>query len=440
MTATFMKKSNAGRGVLEVGLIGLDHLGLVSTAGLAQLGSDVTAFDAQSGLIKNLEVGELPIFEPGLKQLLKTNKRRIKFSNDFDQAVKDKDYLFVSFDCSVDRMGRIDLGMVEITLKRLRAIINPRTTVVISSQLPLGSCQKFKDQFQIGRLIYFPENLKLGSAVSDFLTPDRIVIGSDDEQLLLKFERDFNFNCPILTMNFESAEMVKQALNSYLATSISFSNQIADLCEQVGANFSDVSKALKSDRRIGPLAYLNVGLGFGGGHLDRDLGSLIKTAGRVKVDVRLLQAVSGVNEARLAKFMILIKRIWPNLEGKQIGLLGLAYKKGTDNLEHSISIDLARLLNKKSAKVRGLDPLVKKVVHSMGFIKVCQDELTFFKHLDLVILMTECGQFREFDVDQLARMMNNRVLIDTKNFLEADLFLKNGFRVISLGDQERLNL
>lgn len=424
---------------ISIGIMGLWHLGCVYTASLAKLGFKVLGFDEDKKVVNNLKNGLPPIFEPALTETIKKHQgKNLSFSSSIKEVLKDKKYIFITYDLIVDTLDRVQMGTVKKTFSDIGKYASPHSTIVISSQVPVGTSRSLvnllkKKNIINSKVIYFPENLRLGNAFKTFFEPERIILGSDNKEAMEQFQKDFKFNSEVITMGLESAEMSKSALNSYLATCISLSSELSDLSEKTGANMLDVVKALKSDKRVSQHAPINPGLGFAGGTLGRDIQILRKVAKEKKYQAKLLNAVYTVNEDRLPMLLVKISSLCLSLKNKNIGLLGLTYKPNTDTLRRSMSLELASLLAKKGCNIQAYDPGVKKQVAIYPFIKIQQNLKTFFKDLDLVILMTEWPEFKEIDVAKLAPLMSNRNIIDTKNFLEPEVFLKNGFTYLGMG-------
>lgn len=422
----------------SIGVLGLWHLGCVYTACLAKLGFDVLGYDENNIVINNLKRGIPPILEPMLAEIIKKHLRKnLFFSSSLNEALRNKNYIFITHDLPVDNFDRVQMETIEKTFSNISKHISPNTTIVISSQVPLGTSRKLvnllKKNIKVPKVIYFPENLKLGNAFRTFLEPDRIILGSDNKQALEQFKKDFKFNCQFITMSLESAEMSKHALNTYLATCISFSSELSDLSEKTGANMIDVVKALKTDRRVGTYAPINPGLGFAGGTLARDIQILRKIAKDKKYELKLLNAVYLVNQERLPMLLKKINSIYPSSKKMLIGILGLTYKPGTNTLRRSMSLDLASLLKDKGFEVKAFDPVIKEQIFSHSFIKVCSNIDDFFQNLDMVILMTDWPEFLKLNLPKLASVMKNRTMIDTKNFLDSQMYKNNGFKYLEIG-------
>ncbi len=425
---------------LSIGVLGLWHLGCVYSASFAKQGYKVSGFDFDKKIISNLQKNIAPIYEPNLDQIIKKhNHKNLHFTNLEKEAIKNMDYIFITFDVPVNDRDIIQMRVIKKTFAKLSKYLSEKTTIVISSQIPVGTSRDLINLLktrgiQNPQVIYFPENLRLGQAFSSFLTPDRIILGADYIEAINDFKKDFSFfKCPIIEMSLESAEMVKHALNAYLATCISFSSEMSDLSEKIGADMSDVVKALKTDKRISPFAPINPGLGFAGGTLGRDIQTLKKIAQSKKYKTKLLNAVYSVNHDRIPMLFSKISTFYPSLKGISIGILGLTYKPNTDTLRRSQSLELAVLLKQKGSRIKAFDPAIKNEITGYPFIEVCRKIETFFKDLDLMILMTEWPQFQHRKLLDLSNLMNKKALVDTKNFLDANLYIKKGFTYLGMG-------
>ncbi len=422
-----MKKNN-----LSIGVLGLWHLGLVYSVSLAKSGYKVLGYDLDKNNIKKIKNGDLPIFEPNLAENFKKQlKSRLFFNENPREVIRNKDYLFITLDTPVNVRDEIDLTSINKLFNLIINYSSKKTTIVISSQIPLGTSRNFLKKFG-PNVIYFPENLRLGNALEDFLNPSRIVLGADDEKVIDKFLKDFPiFKCEVLKMSLESAEMLKHALNSYLAINISFSSELSDLCEAFGADIRDVVLGLKSDPRVSQKAPINPGLGFAGGTLGRDIKTLLKLSKKINYPAKLLNAIYKVNQDRLGYLLKKIKKVYPNLFDKKIGILGLTYKPNTNTLRRSQSLDLARHLTKEKAEARGLDPSIKNL--NLKFINLSSSVNEFLKDLDLIILMTEWPEFKDINPNLISSLVKQRIVIDTKNFLDQQKFINAGFKYLGVG-------
>ena len=430
-----MKKKNN----LSIGVLGLWHLGCVYLASLASAGFEVYGFDEDEKVIANLKKGISPIFEPNLELYLKKYNTNISYSTKVKDVIWDKDYVFITYDVPVDENDVVRTAVINKSFNHLADNISPQAIIVISSQIPVGTSRELvnllkTEGLENPKVIYFPENLRLGNAFESFLKPERIILGSDNLEALNKFKKDLSFfKCPIITMNLESAEMAKHALNCYLATCISFSSELSDISEKTGADMRDVVQALKTDKRVSKHAPINVGLGFSGGTLGRDVQSLIKVAKTKKYKTKLLDAVYSVNKDRLKMVMNKILSIFPLLKNKNIGILGLTYKPNTNTLRRSLSLNLSKRVKKIGGNIKAFDPEIKNQISSHSYIKVCSDMTIFSKDLDLIILMTEWQEFKKLDPNKLGKLMRNKIIIDTKNFLDSNLYRNNEFTYLGMG-------
>lgn len=423
-----------------IGVLGLWHLGCIYATSLASNGFEVTGFDFEKQVVDNLKKNIPPIFEPDLEKTLKRfNQKNLHFTS-LEKDLKGKDYIFVTFDVPVDDNDNVKLGIINKVFTLLPKYISSQTVIVISSQIPVGTSRKLvnllkKNGFNDPKVIYFPENLRLGQAFTSFLTPQGIVLSSNSTEALENFKNDFSFfNCPVIIMSLESAEMVKHALNSYLATCISFSSEISDLAEKSGANMLDIVKGLKLDKRVSQFAPINPGLGFAGGTLGRDIQSLRKLSQRMKYKPKLLNAVYAVNQDRLGVLISKIYLIYPSLKNKSIGILGLTYRPNTSTLRRSMSLELIINLKGKGAKIKAFDPVIKTKIRGCTFVEISKSINSFFKDLDLVILMTDWPEFKDIDPKSVANLMEQKIIIDTKNFLDKQTFEKCGFTILRIGE------
>ena len=423
----------------SIGVLGLWHLGSVYSASLARLGFDVTSFDENKHTINDFRKGKPPIEEPELKEIISANLgKNLHFTINPKEAIEGKKYVFVTYDVPISEKDEVDLSVIDRTVKLLSDDLSSNSTVVISSQLPVGYSRKilnFLNKKVKGvNVIYFPENLRLGTAFVSFLRADRVVVGSNNPKILDEFEKDFSsLSCPFIKLGLESAEMVKHMLNSYLALMISFSSEMSDLAEILGGNIQEIVVAVKTDRRVSQYAPLNPGLGFAGGTLGRDIQTLRKLAKKNSYKTLLLDSIYEVNRNRLPYLMGKIKTELKNLNGKTIGILGLTYKPNTNTLRRSMSIEIAELLKKEGVKIKAFDPAIKKQVSNYPFIEVLTSLEKFFTKLDMVLLITDWPLFREIEWKKYSGQVRNKLVIDTKNFLDSSIVKNSGFKYQGIG-------
>lgn len=422
----------------KVGVLGLWHLGCVYSACLAEQRFNVVGFDFDKKVISNLQKGIPPLFEPGLEELVKKNlNNNLSFTNLVKEAITNKDYVFVTLDTPVNNHDVVSLSLFNKLVGEVVRNIQSKTTLVISSQVPIGTCRRIQKQLKLaGRdnpVLYFPENLRLGQAIGGFLKPDRIVLGGN-ENGHKQFLSDFAFlKAPVLEMSLESAEMSKHALNSYLALMISFCSEISDLCEYLGADAIDVMKALKTDQRVSVQAPLSPGIGFAGGTLGRDLQTLKMISKKIEYVPKLIKATYQVNKDRLPHIAEKISSILGSLKKREIGLLGLTYKPNTNTLRRSQSLELASLLQGLGAEVRAIDPAINDS-SALRSLRVYQQYNEFFKGLDAIVLMTWWEEFKRLNPDDFSSLMKKKVVFDTRNFLDKNAYKKAGFLYVGIGE------
>ena len=429
MNSYIMKKNN-----LSIGVLGLWHLGLVYSVCFAKSGYKVFGFDLDKDTVNDLNNGNVSIYEPQLTDLFIENLNKNLFiSANAKGVIQNKDYIFITLDIPVNDRDEINLNLLDKLFDLALKYVSKKTTLVISSQIPIGTTRNFLKRLGSDfNVIYFPENLRLGSAINDFLNPARIILGANNDTVVNKFLKDFPiFKCNILKMSLESAEMLKHALNCYIALNISFSSELSDLCEALGADARDVVLGLKSDPRVSPKAPINPGLGFAGGTLGRDVKTLLKLSKKIKYPAYLLKASYRVNQNRMSNLIKKIKKIYPKIKGKKIGLLGLTYKPNTNTLRRSQSLDLAKHLAKEKVELRAFDPVIKN--DNFKNIKLFTSLKVFLKNLDLLILMTEWPEFRDINPKLISGFVNQKIIIDTKNYLDQEEYLKHGFKFIGIG-------
>jgi UDPglucose 6-dehydrogenase len=423
----------------KITVFGLWHLGCVTAGCLAELGYKVVGTDFDEKVVKELSRGRPPIFEPGLEELLKKHikKKNLTFCFDKKAALENADFIFITFDTRVDERDRVDLSDIYNATAVIARYIKDNSIVIVSSQVPVGTSSKImetiakKVKFDV---CYIPENLRLGEALNSFLKPDRIIIGANNGTTLKRAKKLFEpLKCEIVAMSVESAEMTKHALNAYMATCISFINEISDICELSGASALDVVRALKTDRRVSPHAPISPGLGFSGGTLARDV-QVLRTYGDMKnYDTKFLDAVIEVNGKRKHLVFSKLKKIFGNVKTLQVGILGLTYKPGTDTLRRSLSLEIARDLISHGARVKAYDPKIASAIPTMPKLRICKTIDDVARNSDVLVLITEWPEFKELPLEKIKSLMKKPIFLDTKNFLKPEKFKKLKFRYIGVG-------
>jgi len=407
-----------------VGVIGTGYVGLVSAAGFAELGSDVYCIDIDAEKIERLRKGEVPIYEAGLEALLERNRARMHFSTDIADALDHARLLFVAVGTPPTYSGDADLSAVHAVVDAMPP--SDRHALVMKSTVPVGTGASIKrvfaEQGKSGfRYVSCPEFLKEGSAVKDFLEPDRVVIGDDGDWAGdAVAELYAPLNAEMVRTDIASAEMVKLASNAFLATKISFINEIANVCELTGADVREVARGMGLDNRIGP-KFLQAGLGFGGSCFPKDVTALKQLAGNTGYHFQLLNAVIEVNELQKRRVISKLQKHLGSLVGKRIGLLGLAFKPNTDDMREATSLVLSARLQAAGAHVVAYDPIAeeeaRKLITGVEFAPAAMDVVV---DADAVVLVTEWDEFRTLDFNAVAASMRGTLLIDGRNALDGD--------------------
>jgi UDPglucose 6-dehydrogenase len=420
-----------------IGVIGTGYVGLVTAAGFAELGNDVWCIDIDEAKIEGLEQGQIPIWEPGLAELVERHRGRLHFSTDLADALEHARLLFVAVGTPPTYSGDADLSAVHAVVEAMPA--SDRHALVMKSTVPVGTGatikRLFEEQGKGGfRYVSCPEFLKEGSAVKDFLEPDRVVIGDDGDwagdavvELYAPLE------APLVRTDIKSAEMVKLASNAFLATKISFINEIANVCEETGADVVEVAKGMGLDDRIGP-KFLQAGIGFGGSCFPKDVTALKQLAGNSGYHFQLLNSVIEVNELQKRRVMAKLEKHLGSLVGKEIGLLGLAFKPNTDDMREASSLVLSARLQAAGARVRAYDPVAeeeaRKLIRGVDFKP---SALEAAEGADALVLVTEWPEFAELDLTELAASMRGTTVIDGRNYLDAGKVREAGLDYEGIG-------
>lgn len=410
-------------------VFGLWHLGSVTAACLAKLGFKVKGLDLDKENIANLQEGKAPLYEPGLDDLIKEalNSGNLSFSNEPSAALSDIEVLWVAFDTPVNDKDVADVGFIENSIMSIVPQLKNGTRVIISSQVPVGFTKRIREKIKSrysDKELYFayaPENLRLGKAVKIFLEPDRIIIGILPHEKE-KFSTIFSaISARLEWMSIESAEMTKHALNAFLAASISFANEIAEVCERVGANAKEVERGLKTEERIGSKAYLSPGVAFSGGTLARDVIFLSESGKRFDLPMYLIKAVKDSNDFHHLWVQRKCLEYLGDLPGKRVAVLGLTYKPNTDTLRRSFAIELSNWLKENGANIKAFDPSIKQLPDSLKSVISINDNIkNAIRGVDCIIVMTEWPIFRELDKDTIDEI-SGKIVIDPNGFIEKQL-------------------
>ena len=421
---------------------GLWHLGSVTAACLASLGHEVIGFDSDQNVIEALKLAKAPLFEPGLDDLisqgLKNNK--LQFSSSPNVALKNTSLLWVTYDTPVDQEDRADIEFVISQIKESLKFLQKNCVVLISSQLPVGSIgllQKHAlDNYPDKKIsfAYSPENLRLGKSLDVFLNPDRIIVGVGDEYSRKVLESLLiTISSKIEWMSIESAEMTKHAINAFLATSVTFINEIAAICELVGADAKEVERGLKTESRIGPRAYLSPGAAFAGGTLARDIQFLGQISKSKELSTPLLSSVRKSNDVHKGWVKRLLQGSFLSLNGLVIGMWGLTYKPGTDTLRRSLAVELCEWLVEKGAFIQVYDPAVKSLPETLREnTSICFSAQDALDGAQVLVVGTEWPEFKDIAISISGDLPKSFLVIDANRFLEK-AFKSSKVRYLSVG-------
>ena len=431
---------------MKLAVIGTGYVGLVVGACFAETGNVVTCVDRDAAKIRTLNRGKIPIYEPGLEELVRRNRaeKRLLFQTTLPDAVKKSDVIFIAVGTPTEEDGSADLQHVLAAAREIGRAMNGFKVIVDKSTVPAGTADLVRDtirretnhQFSV---VSNPEFLKQGAAVEDFLKPDRVVIGANDERgaaIMTDLYRPFTrTGAPIMVMDCTSAEMCKYAANAMLATRISFMNEIANVCERFGADADKVRQAIASDRRIGP-AFLFPGIGYGGSCFPKDVKAIVKFSADKKYKFRILEAVEAVNDAQKERLLArLDNHFGKSLKGKTIAMWGLAFKPRTDDMREAPAIPIIQGILKRGGKVRAFDPAAKDVAKGIFGKKITYAKSAYdaVKGADALLLVTEWNEFREPDFTRVRRAMKQPVIFDGRNLYDPRHIRDLGFTYLSIG-------
>jgi UDPglucose 6-dehydrogenase len=431
---------------MRVTMIGAGYVGLVSGACFADFGHQVTCIDKDADKLAALNRGEIPIFEPGLADLVEANMRqgRLEFVGDTTR-IGEAEAIFIAVGTPSRRGdGHADLTFVYDAVREIAPLLAADAIVVTKSTVPVGTGDEIEHILRDKRpdaeiqVVSNPEFLREGAAIQDFKHPDRIVVGSDDPRaraVIAEIYRPLYLNSPPLVyVSRRTAELIKYAANAFLATKITFINEIADLCEEVGADVQEVARGMGLDNRIGG-KFLHAGPGFGGSCFPKDTSALLKTAQDYGVALRIVEAVTAVNEQRKrAMARKVVAALDGSVRGKTVAVLGLTFKPNTDDTRDSPAIPLITALSDLGAKVRGYDPAgMEQAKPLLPAVHYCDSAYSAAEGADVVVIATEWEQFRALDLARLKRLMTQPVIVDLRNIYRASDMKRAGFRYAAIG-------
>ena len=446
---------------MKIAVAGTGYVGLVTGVALAHIGHDVTCVDVDEEKVKKMSQGISPIYEEGLEELMKEDKERLTYTTNYKEAYKDKDVIFIGVGTPERADGSANLDYVYKVCEQIAESVNKDCVVVVKSTVPIGTNDKVEEYLRKnvkpGIKIYVasnPEFLAQGTAVRDTLHASRIVVGTNHrvpERIMRKLYSPLTkkpYKIPYLSMNRCSAEMVKYASNDFLALKISYINEIANFCEKVGANIEDVTKGMGYDSRIGN-KFLNAGIGYGGSCFPKDTKALHWLSKELERELKTVSACIEVNKRQKIILYEYLKELLIDLENKNIGVLGLTFKPGTDDLREAASIDNVELLLDSGANVKAYDPIstekfkekIKlfvdedKVVEKINYYTDIDDTI---KNCDAVLIMTEWPQIKEYDLNKYEELMKNPLVLDGRNCYDLKDVEKTKVKYLSIG-RKRIN-
>lgn len=427
----------------KVCIIGTGYVGLVTGACLADIKNRVICVDSDLEKIKTLKHGKVPIYEPGLDEIIRRNikAKRLSFTTSIPEGVKASEIIFIAVSTPPKADGTADLSSVAIVARAVAEAMDGYRLIVDKSTVPVKTGEKVAETIERYNkkrvdfdVVSNPEFLREGSAVDDTMRPDRIVIGVSSKRAarILK-ELYAPLKAPVLVTDIKSAELIKHASNSFLALKISFSNTLAQICELAGANVEEVVEGMGQDRRIGR-AFLNAGIGYGGSCFPKDVAAFIKIAEEIGYDFKLLKRVEEINMEQRRNFIKKIEDTLWIVKDKTVGILGLAFKPNTDDMRSAPSIDIISELEREGATIKVYDPQAMQVAKKLlKGVKFCKDPYQVARGSDALIIVTEWEEFRELNLDRIRKLMTHPIVIDGRNIFDPKIMEEKGFIYKSIG-------
>ena len=431
---------------MHIAVIGTGYVGLVTGACFAEFGVDVTCVDIDTEKIARLQDGIIPIYEPGLDQLVARNVQagRLHFTTDLKSAIERSLVIFIGVGTPPNEDGTPNMKYVETAATSIAEFMTEYKVIVTKSTVPVGtgewlrglinSRQKTKTNFGVASN---PEFLREGAAINDFMRPDRVVIGSNDAEAIAIMKDLYRplylIETPVVITSLEAAELTKYAANAFLATKISFINEIANLCDQIGCDVHDVARGIGMDKRIGS-KFLHPGPGFGGSCFPKDTQALTTVARQFNSESLIVDAVIEVNKRQRQAMIPKIERLVGDLNGKNLAVLGLSFKPETDDMREAPAIDIINFLIERGAKIRAFDPVAMEEAHKcLPNIEYAKDEYEAIKDADALILMTEWNQFRALDLEKVKSLLKTPKVADLRNIYEPRDMREHGFEYVGVG-------
>jgi UDPglucose 6-dehydrogenase len=430
---------------MKIAVIGTGYVGLVVGACLAENGNEVVCVDRDGAKVRALQRGKIPIYEPGLEELVRRNRseRRLTFTTALARGVRAAQIVFIAVGTPTGEDGSADLEHVLTVARDVARSMTGYKVIVNKSTVPVGTAQQVRELVRRETTHPFsvvsnPEFLKQGAAIDDFMKPDRVVIGAEDPragELMTELYKPFTrTGAPIMLMDCRSAELCKYAANAMLASRISFMNEVANVCELVGANVDHVRMAMASDRRIGP-SFLFPGVGYGGSCFPKDVKAMLRFARDQHYDFRILEAVEAVNESQKERLVCKIERHFGSVKGRTVAVWGLAFKPRTDDMREAPSIAIIGGLLARGARIQAYDPEAERVARGLfgSRIQIARTSYDALKGADALAIVTEWNEFREPDFDRMRKLMRTPVIFDGRNIYEPEQMRAQGFTYFSMG-------
>ncbi len=424
-------------------VIGVGYVGLVTGTCFADLGNRVVALDINEKRIENLKNVILPIYEPGLKEVVERNVKanRLQFTTSIEEALKDAEFVFICVGTPEGVSGEADLQYVRMAAESIARNMDHPLIIINKSTVPVGTGDWVAGIIRENQakpidfaVVSCPEFLREGSALRDFLNPDRTVLGSTDKEAAHRVAQlHLPLRAPIVVTDLRTAEMIKYASNAFLATRISFINEISNICEALGADVKEVAQGMGYDKRIGH-HFLEAGVGYGGSCFPKDVNALAYMAQIHGTHPQLLQAVMDINSTQRKNIVLKLEDMLGNLQDKTIGLLGLAFKENTDDIRESPALDIAEALHEVGATIKGYDPVAMENVSRVApYIQLCDDPYVLAKGCDALVVATPWNEFKSLDMSRICEGMEQPIMIDGRNLYDPIQMRSMGFRYRGVG-------
>ena len=431
---------------MQIAVIGTGYVGLVTGACFAEYGVDVTCVDVDAGKIEKLNNGIIPIYEPGLDQIVEKNSKagRLRFTTDIKTAVEGALVVFLAVGTPPKPDGSPDMSYYQQAAKDVAEAMNGYKVLVTKSTVPIGTgkwLREFVSENQTTKTNFGvasnPEFLREGAAIDDFMRPDRVVIGSNEEDAIAIMKDLYRplylIETPIVITSLEAAELIKYAANAFLATKITFINEVANLCDAIGCDVHDVARGMGMDNRIGR-KFLHPGPGYGGSCFPKDTRALTTVADQFGVETRIVDAVIEANERQRDAMIPKIEKMVGDLKGKKIGVLGLSFKPETDDMRESPAIDIVHAIIKRGGTVCAFDPVaMDEAKHYLNGIEYATDEYDALVDADALVIITEWNQFRALDMERVKSLLKTPKIIDLRNIYEPEDMRQHGFEYVGVG-------